>query len=86
MDSGSPAREYRRRSRLYGNRHDSGVMRLQALGHTCKGAAGTHTGHKNIDCAIGVAPYLFGGRAFVYGRIGRIFELLQDDRSRMLVA
>ena len=72
--------------RFDGNDPDFRVSLFEPCTDPADGTAGTDAGYENIDFPVGVAPYLFGGRAFVYGLIGRIFELLQDDRSRMLVA
>ena len=49
-------------------------------------SACAHAGDQYIDLSVRVAPDLFGGRLFVDAGIGRIGELLQDDRTRDLVA
>ena len=54
-----------------------GFLAFQHFTHAGNGAAGAHTGYKNIDVAVGVAPDFFGGGFAVYFRVSSIFKLLR---------
>ena len=64
-----------RGSRLHGNNLDVGILRFQILTDTGNGAAGTNTGYKSVDCAVGILPDLRAGGAAVDRRIGGIDKL-----------
>ena len=59
---------------------DRRLARLQHLADAGDGAAGADAGDDDVDLAVGVVPDLLGGGAAVDLRVGRVLELLRDDR------
>jgi hypothetical protein len=59
---------------------DGRFARLEYLTDASDGAGGSDAGNHHIHAALCVVPDLFGRRAAVDFRIGRIFELLGHDR------
>jgi hypothetical protein len=60
-------------------------LRLQHLADAGDGAAGADAGDEDVDRAIGVVPDLLRRGLAVDRRVGRVLELLRDDRAGDLV-
>ena len=80
--AGLAARQDRRILRLDRDDLRDGLARLQHLADAGDGAAGADAGDEIVDLAVGVVPDLLGRGAAVDLRVGRVLELLRDDRVR----
>ena len=82
MRTGLAAGKDRAVGRFDRNDPEIGLARLQHLADTGNRAAGADPGDKHVDVAGSVIPDFFGGRPPVNFGVGRILELLRDDRIR----
>src|SRR5664279_3760680 len=64
---------------------DARLARLQHLPDTGDGPAGADTGHQDVHSTVGVVPDLLGRGAAVDLRVGLVFELPGQDRTRSLL-
>ena len=78
--AGTPLGEYRAGVRLNRNRGDGFAPGMfEVARYAGNRSAGTNTRHKNIDFAVGIVPDFRAGSLFMDSRVGRVFELLQQD-------
>ena len=79
-------RQYRRLGRLDGHDPYGRFQFLEPGADAADRASRTDAGHEQVDPSVRVAPDFLGRRPSVHGRIGRIGELLENDRARRTVA
>ena len=79
-----PAREHRRGGRLDRDDPHLGIALLQDLAHARDRAARADRRHEHVHAAVQVRPDLLRRRAPVHLRVGRVLELLRNERVRRL--
>ena len=84
MRAGLAAGQDRRLGGLDGYDLHLGFTLLEHLSDAGDRAAGTDTGHEDVDLAVGVGPDFLGGGAAMHGGVGRVGELTGQNAATLL--